>query len=856
MLYSFRLLIDIQAKPAIEPATWQCRIKVATSLQNYMNFTLHVRLICILCLLCGTTAIAQQVDSARPAVPDTSHGGTIVRMQALAKKMAKESTDDFATDKAAAVQTRLFAEMQKTMQKAGAYLKHGIDTSDAIRQLAAIDRNFIIASDGVLVNKGSAQTFRNLTASSKIITELLSKSNVLKNKFAAYHADLTTFRYQLDSLADDPQLFKLPNDSASIVKYFKHIVVVAHQLRPVDRSLRLASDNVQNIVDSISMNNLKLQTALEEIAVYQKQMAVHTFARDFDDIWGPRGSYRPFDEILAQAKAKGGLTLLFYVQNNAGLLTLLVLLIIASFVYIRSLKIIYIQNQLLTDDFEGQLVLRYPLFSALLIIISLMQFAFWSPPFILSVIFWTICCISLIILFKKFITRYWMNVWVIMVMLFLIATTDNLILQASRIERWLMMAIAIAGIITGTVVVWKGKRNELREKWIVISIGLMTFTELAAFTANLFGRYNLSKSLMIAGYLNVVVAILFLWVVRLINEGLFLAFNVYTRQDKRLFYINFDKVGKKIHPVFYILLVVGWGVLIGRNFAGFEYLAKPLSEFFNIDRTIGDYTFSINKLLLFISIMIASVIISKIVSFFASDNHLSADKDKDGGKAGLGSWVLLIRITILTLGLFLAIAAAGIPLDRITIVLGALGVGIGFGLQTLVNNLVSGLIIAFEKPVNVGDIVDVDGQGGTMKSIGFRSSVIATWDGADLVMPNGDLLNSHLVNWSLAGNRKRVSITIGIAYHSDLNKARELLTEILGNDDRIMKIPAPFVQYEQFGSSAIDVKIFFWARQLKDAGAIKSDLIVSINVLFNANGIAIPFPQQDIYLHNPGETDQ
>ncbi|MGY0037558.1 mechanosensitive ion channel family protein [Pedobacter sp. NJ-S-72] len=164
---------------------------------------------------------------------------------------------------------------------------------------------------------------------------------------------------------------------------------------------------------------------------------------------------------------------------------------------------------------------------------------------------------------------------------------------------------------------------------------------------------------------------------------------------------------------------------------------------------------------------------------------MHAGKDE---KQGIGSWLLLIRITILGIGLFLALAAAGIPMDRIAIVLGALGVGIGFGLQSLVNNLVSGLIIAFEKPVNVGDIVEVDGQSGVMKSIGFRSSVIANWDGADVVMPNGDLLGSHLVNWSVGGGKRRTYIIIGIAYDADLRKAKELVSELLNADDRITKI--------------------------------------------------------------------
>ncbi|RYE16981.1 MAG: mechanosensitive ion channel, partial [Sphingobacteriales bacterium] len=499
-----------------------------------------------------------------------------------------------------------------------------------------------------------------------------------------------------------------------------------------------------------------------------------------------------------------------------------------------------------------QTLQRYPFLSALLIVISLFQFLFVSPPFVLSVIWWLTSCICLSILFRKFITGYWMNVWLLMVVLFTIAAVDNLVLQASRTERWFIFAGSLTGVIAGLVIVFKGNREQLREKWMVLPIGFMAVLELGATLANVLGRYNLAKSLFIAGYLNVVIAILFLWTVRLINEGLYLAFSVYTGQDKKLFFLNFQKVGQKVPPFFYVVLVLGWVVLFGRNFAGFEYAVTPFGNFFIKEHTIGDYTFSIYKLLLFIAIITISMIISKVVSFFAADNHQVHDKDKNDRPA-LGSWLLLIRIAILSLGFFLAIAAAGIPIDKITIVIGALGVGIGFGLQTLVNNLVSGLIIAFEKPVNVGDIVDVDGQGGTMKSIGFRSSVIATWDGADLIMPNGDLLNSHLINWSAGGNRKRIALTIGIAYNADLDKTKILLAELLSNDDRILKSPGPVIQYEQFGSSTIDVKIFFWTRSLKENSAVKSDLIMQINTAFKQAGIAIPYPQQDVYVHKGGK---
>ncbi|MFA6248948.1 MAG: mechanosensitive ion channel domain-containing protein [Mucilaginibacter sp.] len=811
-------------------------------------------LISFACTLIGLPSYAQKKDAV---IKDTAAARIdfVTKMQLFAKAEAKKSADEFNADKAVIAQNKILEEIKKTIQKAKIYLKTGVDTVGIKAQLALIIKDYEVAGDGVFTNKGTAQTFRNLTATSKILTELLNKATARKARLDLHHHTLSTFRYELDSLSSIPSLFKFPTDSAVLTKYLQQLVVVAYEVHPVDSALKQANGNIQTLLNKVNLEVFKLQTRLEEIELYQRQMAGNTFKREFDNIWGRVGYYRPFDQILSQAKAKAILTLSFYVQNNSGKLIIMALLVIVAFIYLRSLKSIYIENKLLDASFEGQLVLRYPLLSAILIVVNLFQFVFFSPPFILSVIIWAIGCICLTILFKNFITKYWINVWLIMVALFMAATIDNLILQATRVERWVMLIISISGVIVGTLVILKGRINELREKWILISIGFMAVLEVFSALANILGRYNLSKALMIAGFLNVIISILFLWTVRLINEGLFLAFNVYRQQDRKLFYLNFDKVGKKAPALFYVLLVIGWMVLFGRNFAGFEFIAKPLREFFSRERTLGDYTFSINTLVLFIVIMAVSVIISKVVSYFASDKHLSSDKDRDG-KGGVGSWLLLIRITILSIGLFLAIAAAGIPMDRITIVLGALGVGIGFGLQTLVNNLVSGLIIAFEKPVNVGDIVDVDGQGGTMKSIGFRSSVIATWDGADVVMPNGDLLNSHLTNWSLGGNRKRMSVMVGVAYNSDLEKTKQILNEILNADDRISKHKGPVVQYEQFNNSAIDIKIQFWPKNINEAHAIRSDIIMAITTAFRVNGIVIPYPQQDVYYHHPDKTNE
>ncbi|MCX6323480.1 MAG: mechanosensitive ion channel [Sphingobacteriales bacterium] len=232
-------------------------------------------------------------------------------------------------------------------------------------------------------------------------------------------------------------------------------------------------------------------------------------------------------------------------------------------------------------------------------------------------------------------------------------------------------------------------------------------------------------------------------------------------------------------------------------------------------------------------------------TFLTVEKH----QPENRGKKGIGSLLLLVRIIIFSLGLFFAFAASGIPIDKMAIIFSALSVGIGFGLQTLVNNLVSGLIIAFEKPLNVGDLVDINGQSGIMKSIGFRSSVLSTWDGSDVIIPNGDMLNAHLINWTLSDTKRRADIKIGVAYSADLAQIKSLLEAVLNEDPRVLKYPASSIIFREFGSSAVECSVLFWIDTVMHPWIfIKSDIIQAIDKQFKKEGIEIPFPQQDIYI--------
>ncbi len=185
--------------------------------------------------------------------------------------------------------------------------------------------------------------------------------------------------------------------------------------------------------------------------------------------------------------------------------------------------------------------------------------------------------------------------------------------------------------------------------------------------------------------------------------------------------------------------------------------------------------------------------------------------------------------------------------------LGALSVGIGLGLQGLVSNLVSGLIIAFERPVKVGDQIEINAKSGTMKSIGFRSSIVTLSDGSCLIVPNSDLLSSHLINWSVSKNIRRLVIPVGVAYGSSPEQVSTLLKTVADQDERILKYPQAVAVARHFGDNAIEFELIFWIKTPSEALSVTSSMIAGIDAVFKEHHIVIPTPQRTVYVRYPEE---
>ena len=204
-----------------------------------------------------------------------------------------------------------------------------------------------------------------------------------------------------------------------------------------------------------------------------------------------------------------------------------------------------------------------------------------------------------------------------------------------------------------------------------------------------------------------------------------------------------------------------------------------------------------------------------------------------------GAWILVGLLTL---------AIVGVNLKNLAIVFGALSVGIGFGLQNIVNNFVSGIIILFERPIKEGDWVVINGQEGIVRHIRIRATELETFDNSSVLIPNADILSGNVMNWTHGNMNGRIDVRVSVAYGTDLERARDILLAQAKQDPRILENPKPYVWVLCFADSGIDMELRCVTGQVMSKGSIKSDLMMAVYRAFNENKIEIPFPQRVVHI--------
>jgi potassium-dependent mechanosensitive channel len=266
---------------------------------------------------------------------------------------------------------------------------------------------------------------------------------------------------------------------------------------------------------------------------------------------------------------------------------------------------------------------------------------------------------------------------------------------------------------------------------------------------------------------------------------------------------------------------------------------------------VQDRPITVGKVVLGILLFLAGIYVSRWVSRFLGRRVWPRFGLDPGASAALQSLSYYVLVVIMTL---IALQVVNVPLTLFTFVGGALAIGIGFGSQNLMNNFISGLILLAERPIKVGDLVEIGEMRGTVESIGARSTKVRSHKNIHVIVPNSHFLEKEVVNWTLADDSVKTSVAVGIADGSPLDKIQELLIEAVSNHEKIFTTPAPAVLLRNFGESALEFEVFFWVRirSSMEMWTIESDVRLRIDRLFREHGIETAFPQRDVHLETKG----
>jgi len=265
---------------------------------------------------------------------------------------------------------------------------------------------------------------------------------------------------------------------------------------------------------------------------------------------------------------------------------------------------------------------------------------------------------------------------------------------------------------------------------------------------------------------------------------------------------------------------------------------------------IGELGLSLGSVFSFGVVLTVAVYFSRLLRFVLDEDVLPRMNLARGVPYAVTA---TIHYTILFLGLLAALAAMGIDIGKFSILAGALGVGVGFGLQNVVNNFVSGLVLLFERAIQTGDVVEVGSLLGEVRRIGIRASTVRTLDGAEVIVPNANLISDQVVNWTLSDRHRRIDVAVGVKYGTDPERVLALLLQVAAEDERVLSTPEPDALFLGFGDSSLDFTLRAWTGHFGQWKQVHSDLNVAVNRALAKAEIEIPFPQRDLHVRSVSE---
>jgi small-conductance mechanosensitive channel len=653
-----------------------------------------------------------------------------------------------------------------------------------------------------------------------------------------YDKKLEALKKEIRDLRKDTLMRNVLRDTALRTAFVPQLQQLRVKFKRADSLIRASTAQINDLKAHTSANTIAVEELIYQADASLKAVGGKAFGKERRYLWEqPTARTNMSKEGFQRSVNDEQKLAQYYFVNTRSKRLWLLFTGLLFFVWVwynfRSLK--KLKKLSAVDGFKFAYISPRPIIATLLLILNLAPIFDVHAPAIYIESTQFLLMILLTFVFYKQLPKDLFWGWCLFLLLFLLLPGTRILGLPIRLMRWATLIIDIVSILLGLY--FLSRSTEIRNKYKLISfaVGLYVFLNFLAVICNIFGRVTLSQIFgSTAVYSLAQMASLSVFV-QTITEAFLL--QIQSSRIRKNYPEEFEvkDITKSIYRLVTAFAALLWYIVFTTNMNAYDSLNDILNNLFTTSISIGSFSFTLGGIAIFLGIIWVANFLQRYIAYFFGDTGDDAAFDDKGQRSRL----LITRLILLILGFLVAVAASGLPVDKITVVLGALGVGIGLGLQSIVNNFVSGIILIFDRPLRIGDTVEIGDKKGRVKEIGIRTSTLLTEEGAEVIMPNGDVLAHNIVNWTLSNNHARIAMSFSIERGPATDNLKQEIIDIIKANEKVVERREIEVLLSNITSKKTDIKINFWCQDFSKVASISEDVHNAIYLHLEKKGIKI-----------------
>ncbi|CAC9975551.1 mechanosensitive ion channel family protein [Flavobacterium panici] len=658
--------------------------------------------------------------------------------------------------------------------------------------------------------KGANPNVRNQQMYRIVLKEIEQELNDQNKAIDHRNANLEKIKSKILDLRKDKTLFTLIKDTIRRKQFKTELANLKKRYLKTD-SLMTKNQEVLNLKKRLTVEHkIAVSNALTTVETKLEKSGISILKKEYPSLWSTDTTAKKVvsHNIKAKVIIEENVAAYYLSYKAGGLITLCFFMGLLAWYISRNLK--YLKSNGHAENlslFNFKYLNRGVILPVIVIGLNIAIVTNLYAPALFLELLQLGSLGVLTILFKNDWSGKSMRNWLLLFGLFFALCFLDLFIEVGLFQRCSFIIINILGIRYGLVQI-KSLKDQLYIKgffkWAsIIFIGLNGLSILY----NIFGRVSLSNMLSLTAFISLTQIVALSVLLKIILEIILL--QIYTTRIKRGIekIFDFENVSDTLKKPFIIIISYMWLVVIASNLNIWESLRTSLGNLLSRPNTIGSITFTLGNIVLFFIIVWAAHLLQNYVAYFFGEIE---DENEENINKRQHSKLLITRLIVLIVGYLLAVAASGMPLDKLSILLGALGVGVGLGLQNVVNNFVSGIILIFDKPIQIGDVIDISSESGRVKSMGLRTTKINAPNGAEIIIPNGNLLSQNITNWTYTDNFKLVDIAIEISGDATPEDINATILSSLESLPLVNNTKPSQIYYNSISDGKFKIQIKFW----------------------------------------------